>query len=202
MDISVMAVFDMIGTIAFAIVGALVGVQKRLDIFGVAILALATAVGGGIVRDVVIGNTPPAAFRNSVFVLVSLVSAGVVMLIHHQFKRFTMVLQICDAIGLGAFAAGGANLAVEAGYYNILTVTFLAVVTAVGGGVIRDVFAQEIPAVFCKEIYATAALAGALFFYFIYPYVVPATAMYGCFSITTGLRLLALHYNWDLPQAR
>lgn len=124
------------------------------------------------------------------------------MLIHHQFKRFTMVLQICDAIGLGAFAAGGANLAVEAGYYNILTVTFLAVVTAVGGGVIRDVFAQEIPAVFCKEIYATAALRRRAVLLFYLSLCCTVTAMYGCFSLTTGLRLLALHYNWDLPQAR
>lgn len=196
---NVMAFFDLIGTIAFAVAGALVGVQKKLDIFGVMILALATAVGGGILRDVVIGNTPPLAFRDSSYVLISVLAGGAAMLLHQQIKRFNHVIQICDAIGLGAFAAGGANLAVEFGYYNIMTVTFLAVVTAVGGGVLRDIFVQQIPAVFCREIYATAALLGALSFYFLYPHVYPAEAMYLCFLVTTGLRLIALRYNWDLP---
>ncbi len=194
-----MAFFDLIGTIAFAVAGALVGVQKKLDIFGVMILALATAVGGGILRDVVIGNTPPLAFRDSSYVLISVLAGGAAMLLHQQIKRFNHVIQICDAIGLGAFAAGGANLAVEFGYYNIMTVTFLAVVTAVGGGVLRDIFVQQIPAVFCREIYATAALLGALSFYFLYPHVYPEEAMYLCFLVTTGLRLIALRYNWDLP---
>jgi len=197
--LNVMAFFDLIGTVAFAVAGALVGVQKKLDIFGVMILALATAVGGGILRDVVIGNTPPLAFRNSAYVLISVLAGGAAMLLHQQIKRFNHVIQICDAIGLGAFAAGGANLAVEFGYYNIVTVTFLAVVTAVGGGVIRDIFVQQIPAVFCREIYATAALLGSLSFYFLYPHVYPAEAMYLCFLVTTGLRLIALRYNWDLP---
>ena len=196
---NVMAFFDLIGTIAFAVAGALVGVQKKLDIFGVMILALATAVGGGILRDVVIGNTPPLAFRDSSYVLISVLAGGAAMLLHQQIKRFNHVIQICDAIGLGAFAAGGANLAVEFGYYNIMTVTFLAVVTAVGGGVLRDIFVQQIPAVFCREIYATAALLGALSFYFLYPHVYPEEAMYLCFLVTTGLRLIALRYNWDLP---
>lgn len=196
---NVMDFFDLIGTIAFAVAGALVGVQKKLDIFGVMILALATAVGGGILRDVVIGNTPPLAFRDSSYVLISVLAGGAAMLLHQQIKRFNHVIQICDAIGLGAFAAGGANLAVEFGYYNIMTVTFLAVVTAVGGGVLRDIFVQQIPAVFCREIYATAALLGALSFYFLYPHVYPEEAMYLCFLVTTGLRLIALRYNWDLP---
>lgn len=194
-----MAIFDLIGTVAFAIVGAMVGVQKKLDIFGVAVLALATAVGGGIVRDVVISNTPPMAFRNSIYVMVSVFSAVMVMIVHHQVKKFNMAIQICDAIGLGAFAVAGANMAVTSGYNNILTVCFLSVVTAAGGGIIRDIFVGEIPGVFRKEIYAVAALAGALSFYFSYPYVAADTAMYICFVVTTGLRLLALKYEWNLP---
>lgn len=199
---TVMAFFDFIGTVAFAIAGAMVGVQKKLDIFGVTVLALATAVGGGIVRDVVIGNTPPLAFRDSIYVVVSLISAVFVMGLHHHVKRFNKVIQICDAVGLGVFAAAGANMAVEFGYSNLLTVTFLSVVTAVGGGIIRDIFAQQIPAVFCREIYATAALLGALCFYITYPYVQPSEAMYLCFIVTTGLRLFAVEYHWDLPRVR
>ena len=194
-----MAVFDIIGTIAFAIVGALIGVQKKLDIFGVTIFALATAVGGGIVRDIVITNTPPMAFRSNIYAVVSVLSAIMVMIIHHQIKKYNMTIQICDAIGLGAFAVAGSNIAVDFGYNNLLTVTFLAVVTAVGGGVIRDIFSGEIPGVFRKEVYAVAALAGSLCFYFSYPYVSADTAMYICFTVTTGLRLLALKYQWNLP---
>lgn len=118
-----MFVFDIIGTIAFAIVGALIGVQKRLDVFGVAIFALSTAVGGGIVRDIVITNTPPMAFRNEMYVLISVVSALVVMLVHNQVSKYNMTIQVCDAIGLGAFAVAGSNMAVDFGYNNILTVT-------------------------------------------------------------------------------
>lgn len=194
-----MFVFDIIGTVAFAIVGALIGVQKRLDIFGVTIFALATAVGGGIVRDIVITNTPPMAFRNTTYVMISVLSAVVVMLVHNQVKKYNMTIQICDAIGLGAFAVAGANMAVDFGYNNVLTVTFLSVVTAVGGGIIRDIFSGQIPGVFCKEIYAVAALAGALSFYYVYPYVSADVAMYICFIITTAIRLLAIKYGWNLP---
>lgn len=193
-----MAVFDIIGTIAFAIVGAMIGIQKKMDVFGVAILALATAVGGGIVRDIVISNTPPVSFRNPVYVLVGLVSAIAVMFFHHEIKKYNMPIQICDAIGLGAFTVAGSNMAVDFGYNNLLTVTFLAVVTAAGGGVIRDIFAQEIPFVFRKEVYAVAALVGSICFYYAYPYVGRDIAMYICFAVTTGLRLIAMKYNWHL----
>lgn len=199
---SLMSVFDILGTIAFAVLGALAGVKKKLDIFGILILALATAVGGGILRDVVISNTPPVAFRNPLYVEVSLLGAAAAMLLHGLCKRFSMAIQVCDAIGLGAFAAAGANMAANFGYYNILTVVFLAVVTAVGGGVIRDISIQQLPGVFYKEIYATAALLGALAYFFAYPYVDQDTAMYLCFVVTTGLRLLSLRYHWDLPVIR
>lgn len=199
MEINLMAVFDIIGTVAFAVAGAMVGIQKKLDVFGIIVFALTTAVGGGIVRDVVISNTPPMAFRNAMYALSSVLSALIVMTVHHQFKKFNKAIQVCDAIGLGAFAVAGANMAIQFGYNNLLTVTFLSVVTAVGGGVIRDVFAQEIPNVFREEIYAVAALAGAVSFYYAHPYVEQNTAMYLCFSVTTVIRLLALKYNWNLP---
>ncbi len=199
---NMMPVFDIVGTMAFAMLGALSGIYKKLDVFGILILALATAVGGGIIRDVVISNTPPMAFRNPLYVEVSIAGAVIVMLGRRYLECFTKTIQICDAIGLGSFAAAGANMAMSCGYYNVLTVTFLSVVTAVGGGVIRDIFIQELPGVFYKEIYATASLLGALGFYFAYPYAGPDAAMYICFGVTTGLRLAALHYHWDLPVPR
>lgn len=199
MHINMMEVFDIIGTLAFAMLGALAGVYRKLDVFGVLFLALATAVGGGIVRDIVISNTPPMAFRDPFYVMVSIGGAFAAILGRRYMERFNGTVQFCDAIGLGAFAAAGANMAVVHGYYDILTVTFLAVVTAVGGGVIRDISIQQLPGVFYKEIYATASLGGALAYYYAYPYTTPDMAMYLCFTITTGLRLLALHYHWELP---
>lgn len=196
---SVFFIFDIVGTIAFAAAGALTGVQKKLDLFGVVILALTTAVGGGIVRDIIISNTPPLVFRHPVYVIVSIVAALIVVVIHKQITRFNMVIQVCDAVGLGAFAVAGAKMAVSAGYPNYLMIAFLAVVTGVGGGVLRDIFVREIPGVFCRDIYAVAALAGATSFYFAYPYVAEDLAMYICFVVTTLLRLLALKYGWHLP---
>lgn len=194
-----MFLFDMLGTVAFAVAGALVGVRKKFDIFGIAVLALSTAVGGGIVRDVVISNTPPMAFRNPIYVTVSVLSAAAVVLVHKQVYRYNMTIQVCDALGLGAFTVAGANMAVTFGYNNFLTVAFLAVVTAAGGGVLRDILARDVPGIFRKEIYAVAALAGAVCFYYVYPHVDEDTAMYVCFSVTTMLRLLAMKYNWQLP---
>lgn len=113
-----MFAFDMIGTIAFAVAGALVGVRKKFDIFGISVLALSTAVGGGIVRDVVISNTPPMAFRNPIYVAVSVASAALVMLVHKQVYKYNMTIQVCDALGLGAFTVAGANMAIAFGYNN------------------------------------------------------------------------------------
>lgn len=194
-----MFVFDIIGTIAFAVAGALTGIQKKLDVFGIFILALTTALGGGVVRDVIISNTPPMAFRNYEFVLISILAAILVMFVYKSIAKFNMTIQVCDAIGLGAFTVGGANMAIEFGLNNLLAVTFLAVVTGVGGGIIRDIFVKEIPGVFCKEIYAVAALVGSMCFYFIYPFFSVQTAMYSCFVITTLLRLIAMKYDIHLP---
>jgi len=194
-----MFVFDIIGTIAFAVAGALTAIQKKLDIFGIFILALTTALGGGVMRDVIISNTPPMAFRNYEFVAISMISAIFVMFVSKSIGRFNMTIQVCDAIGLGAFTVGGASMAIDFGLNNLLAVTFLAVLTGVGGGVIRDIFVKEIPGVFCKEIYAVAALVGSMCFYFIYPYFSVQTAMYACFIVTTFLRLIAMKYDIHLP---
>lgn len=194
-----MYIFDVIGTIAFAIAGALVGVQKKLDIFGVIILALTTALGGGLVRDVIIGNIPPMALRNESFVLMSIISAVVVFVLHYHIIKFNLLILICDAIGLGAFAAAGAAVAVQYGQTGILPITALAVITAAGGGAIRDIFVQEIPGIFCKEIYAVAALAGAVCFYYLYPLFGENIALNTCFVVTCVLRLIAMRYNFNLP---
>ncbi len=191
---------EVVGTVAFSASGALVGIKKRLDIFGVAMLAVTTAVGGGILRDTLIGNVPPLAFRNPAFILISLVVAGLASIFVKQVSRRQRVLNLCDAIGLGAFTATGASLALP--FDSLLLVIALGVATGIGGGVIRDVFVREIPLVFHKEIYAVAAAIGALVFYGLQKIVPVDLAIYPAFAITVMIRLLSLHYGLHLPRVR
>lgn len=193
-------VLEVIGTAAFAAAGALVGIKKRLDIFGVAMLAVTTAVGGGIMRDTLIGNVPPLAFRNPMFIFISLAVAGLVSLFVKQVVRRQRLLNLCDALGLGAFTATGASLAVP--YDSALLVITLGVVTGTGGGVLRDIFVREIPQVFHTEIYAVAAAIGAACFYGLHLVLPVDAALYLACLVTVAIRLLSLYYGFNLPRVR
>ncbi len=206
-------IFDVLGTAAFALSGALVAVSRRMDLFGIFVLAAATAVGGGIVRDILLGNVPPAAFKTSVYLwivlaamLLSIISVRYIRVSSR--KRFMhgglVVYLCCDAVGLGSFTVTGTLLGCF--YYPaywILCVT-LGVLTAVGGGVIRDVLAGRIPGVLRQEIYATASLAGSLAIWWLYVQQgvsVTMAAVMG-FSFTVLLRLIAVYFHWNLPRVK
>ena len=191
---------EVIGTVAFAAAGALVGVKKRLDIFGVAMLAVTTAVGGGIMRDTLIGNIPPLAFRNPMFIFISLAVAGLVSIYVKQVARQQRLLNFCDALGLGAFTATGASLALS--HDSALLVITVGVVTGTGGGVLRDIFVREIPLVFHTEIYAVAAAIGAACFYGLQLMLPVDMALYLACLITVAIRLLSLYYGINLPRVR
>lgn len=191
---------EVVGTVAFAAAGALVGVKKRLDIFGVAMLAVTTAVGGGIMRDTLIGNIPPLAFRNPMFIFISLVVAGGVSIFVKQVARQQRLLNFCDALGLGAFTATGASLALS--HDSALLVITVGVVTGTGGGVLRDIFVREIPLVFHTEIYAVAAAIGAACFYVLQKLLPVDMALYLACLITVAIRLLSLYYGINLPRVR
>ena len=193
-------ILEITGTIAFAAAGSLVGIKKRLDIFGVAMLAVTTAVGGGIIRDTLLGNAPPLAFRNPAFILLSLAVAVIVPFFVIPVARRKTLLTICDAVGLGAFTVTGAGLALA--HDNPLLVIVLGVTTGIGGGVLRDVFIREIPLVFQREIYAVAAAIGALSFYGLQMVMPDGQALYPAFFITVAIRLISVHYDVNLPQVR
>ena len=193
-------ILEVTGTVAFAAAGSLVGIKKRLDIFGVAMLAVTTAVGGGIIRDTLLGNVPPLAFRNPAFILLSLAVSVLVSFYVIPVARRKTLLTICDAVGLGAFTVTGAGLALA--HDNPLLVIVLGVTTGIGGGVLRDVFIREIPLVFHKEIYAVAAAIGALSFYGLQMVMPDGQALYPAFFITVAIRLISVHYNVNLPQVR
>jgi uncharacterized membrane protein YeiH len=191
---------EVVGTVAFAAAGALVGVKKRLDIFGVAMLAVTTAVGGGIMRDTLIGNIPPLAFRNPMFIFISLLVAVGVSIFVKQVARQQRLLNFCDALGLGAFTATGASLALS--HDSALLVITVGVVTGTGGGVLRDIFVREIPLVFHTEIYAVAAAIGAACFYGLQKLLPVDMALYLACLITVAIRLLSLYYGINLPRVR
>lgn len=212
MTASLIDIIDVIGTAAFAVSGATVGAQKQMDLFGVNILGLTTAVGGGVLRDVLLGDTPPAMFRDPIYALIALVMANLVFLfsyLHliHFSAAAAAVYQRClslfDAFGLAAFTVGGVvicrNSQVQCG---LCLQVCLGVITGVGGGVLRDVLAMETPVVFVRHVYATASLAGALVTGLLWEHLPGDLPVIIGFILIVLLRVLAARFRWDLPRLR
>lgn len=202
---------EWIGTAAFAVSGAMVAIDKGTDLFGVLFLAVITALGGGTLRDVLIGYFPPRMFSNFQYVLLSVLCAAIVFLLARTHREGYVVHErqveginnVFDAIGLGVFAVSGARIGMEAGFAdNVFLVTFLGMTTAIGGGMMRDVMIQEIPFVLKKRIYAVAAIAGALSYALLCRAGMHAMLAYALgWLVTTSLRLLATVFRWNLPKA-
>ena len=206
---------DIIGTVAFAVSGAMAGIRKKMDIFGVNILALLTATGGGIIRDLVMGSTPPAAFRNPFFVIIAAIAANITFIFvwwQHKNKKnvsdktraiYDKIFFWFDTVGLAAFTADGVHTGLLGSHAsNAFLVIFLGVVTGVGGGVLRDVLSLEMPYIFVKHIYACASLVGAGVVYIIYSVTGSSeAAMLSGFLFVCIIRYCAAHYGWNLPKA-
>lgn len=198
--IEVLSVLDLVGTFVFAISGALAGVQKKLDIFGVSVLAFATGTVGGISRDVLIGATPPLAITHQRYVLATLVAAIAVFFAHRFFAKIERPIAHFDAAGLAMFAVAGSLRALEFGINPFMAALF-GVLTGIGGGVCRDLLVNRVPLVFQRdELYATAAFAGAAVAVVGYElsWPVSLTAVSGaviCFLV----RVLAMRFGWYLP---
>ncbi len=210
MDSLTWVIFDVMGTIAFAVSGAMVAIERRMDVFGIIVLAALTAVGGGMVRDVLAGITPPMALCNITDFMLSIIIAIIVSLDYSWWpfaspnKRFLLWLSnMFDTVGLASFTITGmlTGLARQAGNPYVLPV-LLGVITAVGGGILRDLMAHRMPAVLYKDIYATASLAGAVVACSLQNMVDVVTMAWVCFVLVIGLRFGALHYGWHLFHPR
>lgn len=195
---------ELLGVISFAASGALVAVRKRLDLFGMVVLGCATALGGGIVRDLLIGRTPPAAFTDLTFLTASIVTALILYFIAPSPRLTKGPLEVADAIGLGLFCVTGTVIADSVGL-GAPTAALLGMTTAIGGGVLRDVLSGEVPLVLRpdQDLYAIPALFGAattavLLHLDIYQTWTGLLAAAGA----VGFRLLARHYGWHAPTAR
>lgn len=199
--------FDMIGTIAFAVSGALVGVARKMDIFGMAVLALATAIGGGIVRDVLLGYFPPNSLRNVVYVTVVLAVTVIVFLIYNsRYRKHAMGPRsrasylLADALGLASFTVTGASAGFKLYPELPIFIVLLGTITAVGGGIIRDMLAQRIPSVLKEDVYALPSIIGGIVYYLMVTSSWDSMAVYGVFTVVLVIRLLAIKYNWSLPK--
>ena len=202
-------VINLIGTVAFAASGAMTGLQKKMDIFGVCILGLTTAVGGGIIRDLILGLTPPSAFRDPTCAMVSLATSALFFLWHirrllmHNPDHFNRLLFWMDALGLGAFSVIGVQMAYEqVDHPTLFLAVFVGVLTGVGGGVLRDLLADDTPYILVKHVYASASLAGALVCALCWEGLGEMPAMLLGMGVVVLIRCLAAHYRWNLPRAR
>jgi len=197
---------ELIGTLAFAASGALIAMKKRMDLLGVIVLGVITAVGGGILRDLILGITPPLAFRDPLCAIVATATCVLLLIpwlrrkLMHNHKLFEMVLHIMDSIGLGIFTVMGIwnAMAFDPDRSTFLLV-FVGVLTGVGGGMIRDVLAGNMPFILVKYIYACASLIGALACALLWKLLPSYAAMTVGMLLVLIIRLLAGHYHWNLP---
>lgn len=201
-------ILELIGTVAFSISGAVTAMKKNMDIFGVMILGLTTAVGGGVIRDLVLGITPPATFQNPVYAITALITAVIVFLpmVRGLFSKYHRAYELMmlwmDSLGLGIFSVIGVQAAFSiSGDFNLFLMSFVGVITGVGGGVIRDMMAGNMPYIFVKHIYACASLSGAVLCTLLWKIVSPPVAMGIGVAVVVLIRLLSAHFRWSLPKA-
>lgn len=195
-------VLEWLGIFAFALSGALVGVRKQFDLFGVLFLAFATAVAGGLMRDVLIGDLPPAAIRRVDYFLIAIGGGLLTFFWHPAVASRQRQIQLFDAVGLALFAVVGAEKALAHGIHPLMA-ALLGMLTGIGGGMTRDVLAGEIPFVLRSDLYAVAALAGGGVVAVMHGAgVAPAVAPLAGAGACLFLRLMAIYRNWRAPVAR
>lgn len=188
---------------AFAVTGAFKAIEHKADIVGIIILATITGVAGGTIRDVILGKDLPNSLIDPSYVIITVVSGIVIFLLHSKMKKHWNVFLKFDAIGLGVFTVIGATFAYNIFGMNFLVIVLSGMLTAIGGGILRDVFVSQTPIVFVKELYASASFLGAAAFYIV---ILLTNDVYaGTISgllLATGLRMVAMKYNWNLPKVK
>lgn len=201
-------IFEIIGTMAFSVSGAFVALEKKMDIFGVAILGLTTAIGGGVFRDLILGITPPNTFENPIYAVIAICVSIIVFIpsvgrtIRKKKIVNDMILLVMDSLGLGIFTVVGVKAAFMSGFEeNVFLQIFVGVVTGVGGGILRDIMAGNKPYVFVKHFYACASLLGAICCVVLWRFTDGVLAMLAGAVITLILRICAAKFHWSLPKA-
>ncbi|MCM1136089.1 MAG: trimeric intracellular cation channel family protein [Clostridium sp.] len=203
-------ILDMIGTVAFALSGAMTAIKKKMDILGVMILGMVTAVGGGMIRDIILGIVPPQAFREPLYAVTALLTSIVIFtFIYFRVKgyqeisghRFALSLLLADTLGLGVFTVVGVKAAFDNQMdMNYFLPVFLGTITGVGGGLLRDMMAGDQPYIFVKHVYACASIAGAFVCAFLWDKAGEEAAMISGAACVIIMRCLAIKFKWNLPR--
>jgi len=196
-------VLDLFGTMAFAVTGAFKAIEHKADIVGIIILATITGVAGGTIRDIMLGQFPPNSISDPSYVVITVITGIVIFFLYSNLKKHWNLFLKFDAIGVGIFTIIGATFAFHIFGLNFLAMALAGMITAIGGGILRDVFVIQMPIVFIKEFYATASFIGVTIFYLV---LVAGLEFYIAtilgIVVTTSLRLVAMKYNWNLPRVK
>lgn len=199
----VILVLDLFGTVVFAVTGALRAIEHKYDIVGIIILATVTGILGGVMRDTILGVFPPNNFSDTIHIVLTTLTAIVIFFLYHKTKNYENLFNIFDAVGLGVFTFTGASIAHSLYSTNYVLIVISSLLTAFGGGILRDVFVREPPIVFTKEVYAVASFIGVIVFLVLINLKVPFeyTAIVVIF-VTTGIRLISIKLHWNLPKVK
>jgi uncharacterized membrane protein YeiH len=199
---TLLLVLDIVGIAVFAVSGALAAVDKKLDIFGVIFLAVATALGGGFIRDALLGATPAAALTDWRYLATPAIAGLIVFFVHPSVARWSRLFLLVDAAGLGLFAVAGTRKAIDSGV-GPLGSSAIGILTAIGGGIIRDILVREIPHVLHREIYATAALLATVVVVVGDRLSLNDVAVAGAaICVAFSLRVVSRWKNWAAPTAK
>lgn len=192
---------ELLGVLAFAIAGALRAIEGEMDVFGVLVLALITALGGGFIRDILIDRFP-TSLATPIYFYTATAGWVLTLLTRRTLKKYLYWIKVFDALGLGIFSALGAQVAI-ASHLNVLSVLLLGLLTGIGGGIIRDLLANEVPLVLRQEVYALASLIGIAALWLVAQLGAPITAavIFGALAVFV-IRLIAIRRNWNLPRLR
>ena len=198
-----MQISDLFGTMVFAVTGAFKAIEHKADIVGVIVLSTITGVAGGVIRDIIFGIFPPTVIINPWYLIVTIVSGIVIFFLYPSLRGHWNLFLKFDAIGLGVFSIIGATIAYNLFGLNFLVMAFAGTLTAVGGGILRDVFVNEVPIVFVKELYASASFVGIVTFFVLLLIGVNVNiATIPSILIVILIRLVSIRYNWNLPRAK
>ena len=206
----ILTALDWIGTVSFAISGSLIAIGHGLDLFGVLMVGTITAVGGGMIRDLILGNIPPLIFSRTEILLAAVISSLIVFIfVSYRANRFSIIRHrveklnlIFDSFGLGAFSVAGVQIACDAGFgEQFVLCVLMGCLTGVGGGIVRDMLVNVKPYVFTKHVYAVASLNGSIFYYIILVYTSYGNlGSFFALLLVVVIRLLAAHFHWELPK--
>ena len=199
-DANLQLAFDLVGVFVFALSGGLVAVKKRLDLFGVLVLAGAAALGGGVLRDILIGARPPVGISDWRLICSAVVAGLVTFVYHPGIERISRFVRVLDAAGLAVFAVSGSLKALSAGMGPLASV-IVGGITAVGGGIVRDVLAGQVPEVLRREMYALPALLGSTLVVTAHHFgPVSPLVLWGCVALVFALRMVAVLLDVHAPK--